>query len=571
MINSNLISQASSQNTEVLQKLQDKKHIKKDTTLQSGKLDSYSRVKIESLIDKIIVGIKQNQTPSILLNTQVSKLNISNNFAKDLQDLKSILKTLVDKKEPLLEKELKILEKILKPMQEIDDKNIKQALQNSGIFLESKLKDGLRGEKLPNSFQKLISFMKGVKSSALKEKFVALSQYEMDAKTSVLELEKAIKDIPVKNFNNIKTLDRFSTFLQNIKFFLASSRDKDPKSVLKASNALVKHINTIKLDMNKELKSFVASVDEPSSKRSLAMLSNSFNNLANTILKLQTIQNISSSHNKLAILQTLKDNQIKQLVGDNFNITKELLTLKSNSDISDIFNDLEFDSLLKNENRNLQNQVSSLSRLLRQNMQIFKEEQFENLSLHKEAAKLEHLIEKAKSSANDITLKTQDDILTELKDDAKAMLLNINSKTNNENVLNITNRLLTQIELNQLISVANNSLNMYLPYTWDDLEHSSIIFKRGSDDKYYAQIKLEFEKIGKIHIFLSMIDDKYLDINIMVSDDKFRMILAEYGKDLKNNLKNVGILCSNFFIQKLIETTIYSEDANVNVGLNIKA
>lgn len=570
MINSNLISQLSTQNTDALQNVQNDKNERRKGLLSDSKLDKHSRVKIENLIDKILIGIRENQTPSILLNKQATKLNISNNLAKDLQDLKNVLKTLI-KQEPLLEKEFLILDKILKPMQTMDGKQIKQAFLNSGIFLESKLKEGLRNEKLPPSFHKLVSFMKGIKSSVLKEKFIALSQYEMDAKTSVEELKKAIKDIPPKNYDGIKTLDRFSTFLQNIKQFLALNRDKNPKSVLNASNAIIKHINTIKLELNKELKSFVAGADEPSSKRSLLMLSNSLNKLANTILKLHTAQTLSSSHNKLAILQTLQSTPNKQLVGQNFNLSKEVLALKPEQNISDIFNDDEFVNLLKNESLNLQNQTSSLSRLLKQNMQIFKENKFENISLHKEAARLDSLIKKAQSDSDKITPKTDDEVINELKDDAKAMLLNINSKTNNENVLGITNRLLTQIELNQLMSVANNSLNMYLPYAWEDLEHSSIVFKRGSDDKYYAQIKLEFEKLGKIHIFLNMWDEKYLDINIMVSDDRFRMLLANHGKELKNSLKDKGILCSGFFIQRLKETTIYEEFVNTNVGLDVKA
>lgn len=570
MINSNLISQLSTQNTDALQNVQNDKNERRKGLLSDSKLDKHSRVKIENLIDKILIGIRENQTPSILLNKQATKLNISNNLAKDLQDLKNVLKTLI-KQEPLLEKEFLILDKILKPMQTMDGKQIKQAFLNSGIFLESKLKEGLRNEKLPPSFHKLVSFMKGIKSSVLKEKFIALSQYEMDAKTSVEELKKAIKDIPPKNYDGIKTLDRFSTFLQNIKQFLALNRDKNPKSVLNASNAIIKHINTIKLELNKELKSFVAGADEPSSKRSLLMLSNSLNKLANTILKLHTAQTISSSHNKLAILQTLQSTPNKQLVGQNFNLSKEVLALKPEQNINGIFNDDEFINLLKNESLNLQNQTSSLSRLLKQNMQIFKENKFENISLHKEAARLDSLIKKAQSDSDKITPKTDDEVINELKDDAKAMLLNINSKTNNENVLGITNRLLTQIELNQLMSVANNSLNMYLPYAWEDLEHSSIVFKRGSDDKYYAQIKLEFEKLGKIHIFLNMWDEKYLDINIMVSDDRFRMLLANHGKELKNSLKDKGILCSGFFIQRLKETTIYEEFVNTNVGLDVKA
>ncbi len=69
----------------------------------------------------------------------------------------------------------------------------------------------------------------------------------------------------------------------------------------------------------------------------------------------------------------------------------------------------------------------------------------------------------------------------------------------NEAVYNQANRLLAQIEINQLMSLANDSINTYLPFSWDDLNDSKIMFRRGKRT-IFAQIKLEFAKLGDLEI-----------------------------------------------------------------------
>lgn len=172
---------------------------------------------------------------------------------------------------------------------------------------------------------------------------------------------------------------------------------------------------------------------------------------------------------------------------------------------------------------------------------------------------LENKIERASKDLAQIVPKNEAEVSKELKNDIKSTLLQVSNLAKNENneaVANQANRLLAQIEFNQLMSLANDSINTYLPLFWEDLNESKVIFKRGKKDKYFAQIKLHFAKLGKLDILIALKQDKYLDINIMAENKAFRKTIFEHSHELRRSLSKVGLLSSNFFVGDIIRSKL---------------
>lgn len=177
--------------------------ISEDETLELG---------IKKIVNKLLDSIKASKDLN-QLGENAKNINISKNIAEDLKELKSILS-----KDKDLEVFVKKLDNLLNTKMQ-DSKALFQALNNSGIFLESKLRANLNEQVLPQSFFRLISFMKNIKTSELKSEIFKLGQEKMDAKESLLKLENFINEklenkgtntnnSIIKTFELLKTQER---------------------------------------------------------------------------------------------------------------------------------------------------------------------------------------------------------------------------------------------------------------------------------------------------------------------------------------------------------------------------
>lgn len=191
---------------------------------------------------------------------------------------------------------------------------------------------------------------------------------------------------------------------------------------------------------------------------------------------------------------------------------------------------------------------------------------------------IEHKIAQASKDLAQIAPKDMAQLSDELKNDIKSTLLQVANAAKddgNEAVANQANRMLAQIEFNQLMSLANDSINTYLPLFWEDLNESRVIFKRGKKDKYYAQIKLNFAKLGELDIFIALKQDKYLDISIMAQDISFRKRIYEHSHELRRSLSKAGLLSSNLFVGDIIRSklapTSPQRDYEFSLGVDKRA
>ncbi|MFK0302664.1 flagellar hook-length control protein FliK [Campylobacter coli] len=226
--------------------------------------------------------------------------------------------------------------------------------------------------------------------------------------------------------------------------------------------------------------------------------------------------------------------------------------------------------------QDLSKSLSNLSRKVNESLKEL-EPHTQNAKLNQAELKtLEHKLNLSIKDLAQIKPKTEQDIAESLHHDVKSTLLQISNLAKNEGneaVYNQANRLLAQIELNQLMSLANDSINTYLPFSWEDLDDSKIMFRRGKKDKFFAQIKLEFAKLGDLEILISLNNDKYIDINIMAENVEFRKTIYENAHELKRNINKAGLLSANFFVGDIIRSKFDTRNAknlDLEMGMDKK-
>ncbi|EAH4619868.1 TPA: flagellar hook-length control protein FliK [Campylobacter jejuni] len=287
-------------------------------------------------------------------------------------------------------------------------------------------------------------------------------------------------------------------------------------------------------------------------KTSINTNTNTSNPNTNNTQNLNNSQNIQSNNN-----QTFKNQEfIKQNIVKNLAFNVENLDLEQVQDLS----------------KNLNN----LSRRLNESLKEL-EPYTQNAKLNQaELKNLEHKLNLSTKDLAQIKPKTEQDIAESLHHDVKSTLLQISNLAKNEGneaVYNQANRLLAQIEINQLMSLANDSINTYLPFSWDDLNDSKIMFRRGKKDKFFAQIKLEFAKLGDLEILISLNNEKYIDINIMAENIEFRKTIYENAHELKRNINKAGLLSANFFVGDIIRSkfdTRSMKNLDLEMGMDKK-
>ncbi|WP_321159119.1 flagellar hook-length control protein FliK, partial [Campylobacter jejuni] len=291
-------------------------------------------------------------------------------------------------------------------------------------------------------------------------------------------------------------------------------------------------------------------------KTSINTNTNTSNPNTNNTQNLNNTQNIQSNNNQT--MQNIFKNQefIKQ------NIVKNLAFNVENLDLEQV--------------QDLSKNLSNLSRRLNESLKEL-EPYTQNAKLNQaELKNLEHKLNLSTKDLAQIKPKTEQDIAESLHHDVKSTLLQISNLAKNEGneaVYNQANRLLAQIEINQLMSLANDSINTYLPFSWDDLNDSKIMFRRGKKDKFFAQIKLEFAKLGDLEILISLNNEKYIDINIMAENIEFRKTIYENAHELKRNINKAGLLSANFFVGDIIRSkfdTRNMKNLDLEMGMDKK-
>ncbi|EAI1174331.1 flagellar hook-length control protein FliK [Campylobacter jejuni] len=439
---------------------------------------------------------------------------IANKILKELNSIKNDFFKALNKPENLMIKDPNILKQTATAFEKLEN-TLKNILGNQASKIQDK----------ENILENLLSNKENIKEEKLnhntknqdEEKYIKVSKEETladDAKTNIKQDVKNEENLPKKEVNanlDSSTKTHEENIKENPKFYETKTESKTS-------------INT--------------------------------NTNTNNTQNLNNSQNIQSNNNQT--MQNIFKNQefIKQ------NIVKNLAFNVENLDLEQV--------------QDLSKNLSNLSRRLNESLKEL-EPYTQNAKLNQaELKNLEHKLNLSIKDLVQIKPKTEQDIAESLHHDVKSTLLQISNlakNEGNETVYNQANRLLAQIEINQLMSLANDSINTYLPFSWDDLNDSKIMFRRGKKDKFFAQIKLEFAKLGDLEILISLNNEKYIDINIMAENIEFRKTIYENAHELKRNINKAGLLSANFFVGDIIRSkfdTRNMKNLDLEMGMDKK-
>ncbi|ENK1724910.1 flagellar hook-length control protein FliK [Campylobacter upsaliensis] len=565
--------------------------------------------KLQEIVNKLLNQISTHKNPNSPILKQANLLNFAPNFVNELK----LLSKELSKNEnfaPLLNK----IEMLLKPASEIKAKDLAPLLKNSGVFFEAKLKNALNEELLPKSFYKLINAIKSLSSEKIATQIATLADKSLSAKDSLRELASIIIQNKNENKNIVshstfkpllelsQKLDNFKKYInknpqlaeskigslaQNFAKELAKIKDDFIKILSKPENLLVKDPVLLKQAMQsfEKLQNHLDKIIQKA--ESGVKIENAEENVGENLEK-DTEKNAENLDKEVVKKQAdIKEepkeqkHQAKEIAKEQVReYPKEALKggvkqedrvqIPQNKAQESIFKQQEFTKeVFKNlafkapqgQNleglENLSKDITTLNRKINENLkQLDPLAQNAKLNLN-ELKGLENKLIGAVKDLQNIRLKNVQDVSYEIQNDIKSTLLQVASQAkaeNNDAIYNQANRLLAQIEMNQLMSLANDSINTYLPFSWEDLNESKIIFRRGKKDKFFAQIKLEFAKLGDLEILVSLNNEKYIDINIMAENKEFRKMIYENAHELKRNINKAGLLSSNFFVGDIIRS-----------------
>ncbi|MCH3694789.1 flagellar hook-length control protein FliK [Campylobacter lari] len=392
------------------------------------------------------------------------------------------------------------------------------------------------------------------------------------------------ENIKIQNTHILKELS------QNIKDLITLLKDiknhKNKTQTTQENLNKTPHTKDIKEELKEEIKTPQKSTEDKKEtqqkKESIAKDKEIQNTKEEKTPQSKDIKEVPKTLQKNAEEPSKNDSKSQNLQANNTKLEDIFKSTSGKILLEDIFKqnvskNLNFSQNLQEELlNNLNKELGLIGRKLNEVLKALDPKNYEAKNSLDDIKNIEKKLELSIKDLGKITPKDTAEISSELQKDIKSTLLqvsNLAKNLDNESILNQANRLIAQLEFNQLLSLANNSIHTFLPFFWDDLEKSNVVFKRGKKDKFYAQINLEFEKLGKINVFLSLSNDKYIDINMMIENANFRKKLYERAHELKKALVKVGLLSSNFFISDIVKSKFHNQEEynDFNMGFDTRA
>ena len=495
----------------------------------SNALDNVGKL-VARVLDDLKSASSLSKAEQIL--SQAKDTKIAPNLASELSDLaKSLEAEAAQNESPEIKSLALKLKEFLKPIADLKAGSLNDQIKNSGVMLEANLKDALTPEKLPSSVQKLLSDIKNLSNQNLLSQILTLNDESLDNQNSFMKLtsmlEKASGD--AKNLldnSSIKTLLKDVDKLDNVAKFLDKNFSKE-QSADAVKSQIVK------------MENFISNLSEKVA------------NLASE--KLNQSAAFSSNHKELkVILESLK-NDLKTLN----NIGDEAGLVKAFNEVSDV-----------SKEGSLQDKLQSAARRLAHSLSLADPEASTAKSDLAESKALLKQLKLATNDINNITTKSQSEISKVLNQDVKSTLLNISEKSQNAQTVNAANKMISQIEMHQMVSSLQGGIQTYMPYIWDGVEGGNVAFKQGKKDKFYAQIDLNFKKFGQINVMVGLVDKRYIDLSVATQTNEFKELILGNSSELKQAISKLGLIVSNFNIKTLPKVKLNDRFKNFG-GLDV--
>lgn len=460
-------------------------------------LEVISRGKdLKSILNSLLKESSQNPTSDKALLEVVKNNPTLKDIGSASQNIKELLSTL--KSDNSLVQIEKMLQKFLPDIKEMGNINIKSTLENSGIFLESKLKDVQNPQlKLKQLLNELSNILQ--KSELPSAKTLSVQTKELLSSTMIKEASNELLAQHVKE--NPKTLETLAKSVQNILNKLANElKNADPITSKEFGLKLSKLENLLE-PKNMQIENFKLSTLQDSLKQINEILQKSFTKESRAIL--DDLNKISKAFDSIEQNHTTQKTPLQQISENK--IPNEIKTILE-----------EIKGLIKNYDP-----------LFSKSTQIIIDE----LSLLKNANKLSPAQNIQEILSNDLKAA-----LHKVSDEVSKLTV-----PNQSEILKSVDKLLLQIDHYQLLSHLSNSSCLYIPFTWEQLEDGNITIKHSQEDKFYCDIDLKLKEYGELKLRLALYEKNQLNIHISSQSDELKDIIKENISTLRKALIDAQI------------------------------
>lgn len=550
----------------------------------------------------------------ILQNNQLFK-NMGN-FAEDIKNLSSLVKM-----DSTIAKPLALLQLFSKNIEQIDVKILQEQIQNSGIFFESKLSNSVTQKGVLDTLQTLTSELQTHLSTTNK----AVSPLFKEI-TVIMDHLNSTQDISSKEGQtNLKAL--LDLFRQSVKQELSSEGNSVFKEVyqnvqkldyaIKQMDLMSSKVENYPLEMKVEenfstqvkvvlemlkenlsalqLDDLQPQIDQLLMKESLLKETNSVTLPSNESLAAQL--NITKAEGTLKIplqpsvvqaeeiAQPVEKPSMGQVVDglEKLTSSKEELLLKTESTLlSSSMATAMLSSSATKAPESVEEALKMVANRIKQQIDILDPKSIQQADFIDKSTALEQKIHGlikpelfvGKTIAQKLSLDPTDvELLSDMKGVLTKLSDNLQTSPQNKEALEITNRLLTQIEYHQLVSYVSSSTHLYVPFSWDGLHGGSMMMKKSSDDNFHCQIDLDLESYGKLNMMLVLSGEKYIDISIAVQKKDLSEKITQQLNNLKRAFNEVGLITGNVKMLEYKDVSTLKNDyfsgEKLQFGINI--
>jgi len=409
-------------------------------------------------------------------------------------------------------------------------------------------------------------------NKALSEVLKSVSPQELETLTKSKDLNSIVEGLLKRSLQN-PSQDK--TLLSLVK------SNPTLKELGSVTTTIKELLNTLKkeenpLPLEKKLSSFLTSVKDMSEKNLQSKIENSGLFLENKLKNIQSPQLVlkESLQELTKQLQTTKLPNVQTILSDLKTLLNSEVFKSISKDISQLINKPDLAALTE-----LTKKTQPLLNKLQERL---------NSSVDKTIAPKDTLFSKdTKQLLERLTLLNKPEQLikqTQIKEtlsqDFKAVLLKAqeelqtSASPNRQELLKQVDKLLLQIDYQQLLSHLSNATSLYLPYEWDMLEDGNITLKNAKDGKFFTDIELQLKEFGLLKLRLGMFEQNQLNVNITTQSPKLKKLLQENISSLKKQLIDVGVMPMSIrFLDDAnsLSSAYSSDNESINAGFEVKA
>ena len=565
---------------------------------------------LKSIMNSLLKESSLNSTSDKALLELVKNNPTLKNLGNANQDIKELLNSL--KSDKNLQPIEKLLQKFLPNIKELKNINVKTTVENSGVFLESKLKDiqnpqlklnkllttlsnELKKSKLPVS-KMLNTQIKEILSNAL----VKENPKELQNLAKSVQNIVNILQTELKGANPVATKE-FSSKLSKLEHLIEPKNlEKDNFNLSTLKDSIKQVTSTLENSFTKESKGFLDALNkiftsikyiEQNIKENPKTLENITKSIENIVEKLKNSEHINNKDfsSKLSKLENIIQSSDIKLLPLQDSIKQVTLGLQ-NSFTKDSGGFI--DAL---------NKIFATLQSIKQDSSIVKT-QLQLLVDKKIPIEIKNMVENIKTSIQNsdslfskpakiifdelLQLKTANKLSPEqnikeiLSNDLKAVLHKASDEIskltipNQSDVLKQIDKLSLQIDYYQLVSHLSNSSSLYIPFAWDEMQEGNITIKRFANDKFYCDIDLKLKEYGELKLRLTLYDKNQLNIHINSNNEKFKDIIKENIPSLRRALIDIQITPREIHLfnnSKSTQTAYENDSGHLDIGFEIKA